>query len=337
VEQERRELRTWKQIANHLGWSIRTVQDYETQAGLPVHRLAGKIKGPVLAYADELDAWKSKALARGTSATEAPDDSEPVLPAPLSAFPFSGGHWRYGSLLFGLFALMWAEAVVLEVAYQFAGHGAKALLASPVVFAWVLATLLSALMADWWRTAKSKTGGLFLSISIVYGSAALLQAALTSVLPATPVTEQIARQPWTAQAAYLKNVALYFLPMATFYILLPFHFVIALQRELAARRPGPVLALLTGQRKAPSVVGAIYLRVSRLAWALFATALLSVVMTEDLFDHLKPNHYKELFIWLVLGRTLLLFGVAVLWLLWYSKSLDEIELECLRDDAVIVK
>jgi DNA-binding winged helix-turn-helix (wHTH) protein len=252
--------------------------------------------------------------------------------SPPPPLPFSG-HWRSGTLLSGLFALLWAEAVILEIAYQFDDLGKKALLAAPAVFGWVLAALLSALMADWWRTAKSKAGGLFLSISIVYGSAALLQFALTWILPAAPVTEQVARQPWSAQAAYLKNVVLYFLPMATLYILLPFHFVVALQRELAAKQHKPVLALLTGERKA-AAPGAVYLRVGWLAMALFAAALLAVVMTQDLFDHLKPSRYKELFMYLVLGRTLLTFGIALLWLLWYSRTLNEIKLECCLRDAV---
>lgn len=264
-----------------------------------------------------------------------PGDNEASAPAPPPPFPFSG-HWRSGSLLSGLFALLWAEAVILEIAYQFDDLGKKALLAAPAVFGWVLAALLSALMADWWRTGKSKAGGLFLSTSIVYGSATLLQLALTWILPTTSVTEQVARQPWSAQAAYLKNVVLYFLPVATLYILLPFHLVLALQRELAAKQHRPVLALLTGERTA-TAPGAIYLRVGWLALALFAASLLAVVMTQDLFDHLKPSRYKDLFMYLALCRTLLMFGIALLWLLWYSRTLNEIKLECCLRDAVVVK
>ena len=77
-------------------------------------------------------------------------------------------------------------------------------------------------------------------MAIFYGSAAILQLALWWLLPRDPVTEQIGRQPWPAQAAYLKNVVLYFLPLATIYILMPFHFVVAVQREVAAGRHGPV-------------------------------------------------------------------------------------------------
>ena len=126
---------------------------------------------------------------------------------------------------------------------------------------------------------------------------------------------------------------IYFLPLATIYILLPFHFVLAVQRELAAKRHGPVLALLTGERKA-AASGAVYLRAGWLAVALFVVALLAVVMTQDLFDHLKPNPYKTLFMYLALGRTLLVFGIALLCVLWYSRALNEIKEECLRHEAV---
>src|ERR1017187_1662896 len=332
---ERRELHTWQQIADYLGLSIRALQNYERDGGLPVHRLAGQPRGRVWAFTDELDAWKAKALAGhgGTLLTTPPGGGEPSLPASLFPFPFSG-HWRHAIVLCGLFALMWAEAVVLEIAYQFAAHRTHALPAALVVFGWVLAALLSALMGDWWRTANSKGGGLFLSVAIVYGNAALLQLALTWILPATAVTEQVARQPWSAQAAYLKNVVLYFLPLATFYILLPFHFVLALKREIDAKQHKPVLALLSGEPRA-TAPGAVYLRVGWLAVALFAAALLAVVMTQDLFDHLKPSRFKELFMYLALGRTLLTFGIAILWLLWYSRTLNEIKQECLRGLALL--
>ena len=47
----------WKSIAAYLGKGVRTVQRYERKFHLPVRRPAGIIKGPVLARADDLDAW----------------------------------------------------------------------------------------------------------------------------------------------------------------------------------------------------------------------------------------------------------------------------------------
>jgi len=50
-------LTSWKEIAQHLGKSIRTVQRWEREHRLPVHRPYAKNEGVVLALPDELAAW----------------------------------------------------------------------------------------------------------------------------------------------------------------------------------------------------------------------------------------------------------------------------------------
>ena len=52
---ERRILRSWKEIASYVGCGVRTVQRYERQLGLPVHRAQGKSHTSVIALADDLD------------------------------------------------------------------------------------------------------------------------------------------------------------------------------------------------------------------------------------------------------------------------------------------
>ena len=47
----------WKDIANYLGQAVRTVQRYEYELRLPVHRPAGKLRGSVIAAKSDLDAW----------------------------------------------------------------------------------------------------------------------------------------------------------------------------------------------------------------------------------------------------------------------------------------
>jgi hypothetical protein len=54
---ERRILNSWKEIAGYLGRGVRTVQRWEAQLGLPVHRPAGKEHSAVLAFSSELDEW----------------------------------------------------------------------------------------------------------------------------------------------------------------------------------------------------------------------------------------------------------------------------------------
>jgi hypothetical protein len=50
-------LDSWKEIASYLGRGVRTVQRWEREEGLPVHRLAHEKRGSVYAYKPEVDAW----------------------------------------------------------------------------------------------------------------------------------------------------------------------------------------------------------------------------------------------------------------------------------------
>jgi hypothetical protein len=52
-------LNGWKEIANHLGKGVRTVQRYERILALPIRRPAGRRGGSVIATKAELDAWVS--------------------------------------------------------------------------------------------------------------------------------------------------------------------------------------------------------------------------------------------------------------------------------------
>ena len=53
-------LNSWKEIADYMGRGVRTVQRYERELRLPVHRPAGKSRSAVVAFADEIDQWMRK-------------------------------------------------------------------------------------------------------------------------------------------------------------------------------------------------------------------------------------------------------------------------------------
>ena len=50
-------LDSWKEIATYLGRGVRTVQRWEREEGLPVHRLTHEKRGNVYARREELAAW----------------------------------------------------------------------------------------------------------------------------------------------------------------------------------------------------------------------------------------------------------------------------------------
>ncbi len=57
-------LRGWKEIADHLGVSVRSAQR-STASGLPVHRVTGEKRAGVFAFVAELDEWRRAAQAEG--------------------------------------------------------------------------------------------------------------------------------------------------------------------------------------------------------------------------------------------------------------------------------
>jgi predicted DNA-binding transcriptional regulator AlpA len=50
-------LNSWKEIALYMGRAVRTVQRWEEQCQLPVHRPRGKKRSSVFALAAEIDRW----------------------------------------------------------------------------------------------------------------------------------------------------------------------------------------------------------------------------------------------------------------------------------------
>src|SRR5215471_6656621 len=54
----------WKEIASYMGKGVRTVQRYEREMRLPIHRPAGKSHGAVVASKLELDNWVTSSPAR---------------------------------------------------------------------------------------------------------------------------------------------------------------------------------------------------------------------------------------------------------------------------------
>jgi hypothetical protein len=53
-------LGSWKEIAAYLGKGVRTVQRWETELALPVHRPLKARRGIVMAFPRELDKWSHR-------------------------------------------------------------------------------------------------------------------------------------------------------------------------------------------------------------------------------------------------------------------------------------
>ena len=75
----------WKEIAAYLKRGARTVQRWEREEGLPVHRLKHEKLGSVYAFKSELDRWWS---ARGTEISETPQSQVRGVPT-VAVLPFA--------------------------------------------------------------------------------------------------------------------------------------------------------------------------------------------------------------------------------------------------------
>ncbi len=63
-------LNSWKEIAQYLNRGVRTVQRWEAELGMPVHRPRGTIHSAVFALPHEIDDWlKSRPVRKGKSKT----------------------------------------------------------------------------------------------------------------------------------------------------------------------------------------------------------------------------------------------------------------------------
>jgi Tol biopolymer transport system component len=72
-------LDSWKEIAAYLGRGIRTVQRWEREEGLPVHRLAHEKRGSIYARREELTAWwESRRLTLAAPSTSDTGDTPPA-------------------------------------------------------------------------------------------------------------------------------------------------------------------------------------------------------------------------------------------------------------------
>jgi len=129
-----RRLDSWKEIADYLKREVRSVQRWELERGLPIHRLPGRGRAVIFAYTGELDGWM-----KGTGAeSNRPPGPEPEcesvslqqavhpevasrLPPEAEIKPVRSPHWVAGRMWPGF-----AVALILAVSYWVAIYARRA-------------------------------------------------------------------------------------------------------------------------------------------------------------------------------------------------------------------
>jgi DNA-binding winged helix-turn-helix (wHTH) protein len=312
--------RTMTETRSTLDKLLRKILKTEISIIQTITNVGYRIQGPVarkpkaeLPIAEPNEMPTADAAPRVSSATTTISQVVPSV--------FKAHQWHLlGSC--ALYSLAYVCVLFLEVAYSSDQFWPRALRLSPLIFLWVFVTSLVSLFIDWRLTLKRGANTLPFAILSFIGSALILYGALVFFLPQIPIT-QATFQTQTAQAAFLKNMALYFLPLVVVFVVIPFHFIASLNHEIAVHNVVDVSEVFLGKPKGPR--NAIYLKPRTLGVLLVVAAIVSLPSTYWLLDHLKASPYMNRFMLLVICREILYFGLGAECLLWYSRTLNDIK------------
>ena len=242
-----------------------------------------------------------------------------IVPLPPQSL-FQAHPWHVlGSCV--IYSSAYVEFLLLETAYGSSQLWQRALVLAPFVFAWIFLTSLALLNLDSKLAAQNKVAGLPILIVSFISVALVLCGCLAFFLPPTPITEATF-QTQTAQVAYLKNVALYLLPLAIVFLLIPFHLVAAVGADLV-NKPANARNLLLHKPRAAAPGNSLYIKPSTLGLLLLIGGIAALPGNYKLLEQAKAGPDMSRFTLLVILRLILLIGLGAECVLWYSYALND--------------
>lgn len=241
--------------------------------------------------------------------------------------PFAG-HLKFVALATSGYAILSAEALLTELSYFLDRFGRVALWTVPLALVWVGLAMLAAFNTGLRLTRADRSNALLASGAVFVTVVGLMLVGAQVILPHEPSIAS-AFVPRTVAAANLRNYVLYGLPLGLLFLLIPFQFVVAIQRDLVRGRHENVLRFFSKDPLAISPRGAVYIPPVILGGMLGVAAIYLVVANQYLLDNLLAGPHSELFttlIYLRIGTGLALGGGG---LAWYIRMLNEAKREAL--------
>jgi DNA-binding winged helix-turn-helix (wHTH) protein len=219
-----------------------------------------------------------------------------------------------------LYAALYGVAVILEIAYDFDRFGSSSYQPALLAFCWMLVAAVASLSMDRRLTLRGRPGGLVTSCGILMIAALVLFGFLTQFLPDSPITKA-GFQTYPARAAYLKDAAS-FLLLALLFLILPYHFIAAMEGEIERGHQSMVLRVLRGHKAGIFPGGTVYPRLWVLVLVLAGLATAELIAAAHLLDNLTPGAHSNLFVELFYLRAILYFGLGLFCLVWYYGALS---------------
>lgn len=242
-----------------------------------------------------------------------------------------GGHWWMAIVSCALYALLYVEAFWTEVGMQMERYAKYPLRATPIVFVLIFASTFIALKLCHRRTLRGANYSLMPSLCLLLASGLAAYALSWVLLPNLSING-----PGKPQEAYFRNTSA-FLAAGCFCLLVPYHFVLTMQRELSEGKHAMALRFLSGQKDAILPRKAVYLNL-RLVFVFLVIVGLSIWWANDLyFNTLPAGRNRTVLVALVIFLWFHYHALAAGWLFWYSRMLNELKRECLIADAFRTK
>jgi hypothetical protein len=266
-----------------------------------------------------------RALRSGASAAGVPVDAETVAAVKLASAEEKafGGHLGFALVASALHGLLYVASLWNELIYAFDRYHDMLSVWTAPLFVVCMGGTLGCL---WLSATLGRGKKRFAFQASVLGLAALIAVTLAVAVVVLPhvsiVRATIATR--TVYQAFQKNIFIHFTPVVILYVLLPFHVVLGIQRELHEGRVTNTVALLTGDRRAFHPRGLWFLRPQVLGWLMALTGIVHVVGMNYMLDHLLPGTYSTWYSAALYARIGLWLVVAGVGLAWYHRQMQDL-------------